>query len=248
MESTTKTIGCLPHSFYTKPYKDVTNLLSKGDTNAKTAKNERSTLILYLSPAKQNSKGINLCPKASNGCLFACLYTSGHGKLNSVQLARVNRTEYYLHDRFKFLEQTATEINKTAKKTKGELAVRLNGTSDIKLVEQLCQMYDIAENVVFYDYTKIPQKAGTKFLPSLHKYVVCFSRAEDNEADALKVLESGGIVSAVFANELPEFWNGYKVLDGDSRDDLMLDVVGPCVLGLKAKGDGRKDTSGFVIR
>jgi hypothetical protein len=231
-----------------KLYKDVKNLLSNGDSNAKTAKNERDTLILYLSPAKQNSKGINLCPKASNGCLMACLYTSGHGKLNSVQLARINRTEYYLHDRFKFLEQIAIETNKKAKKTKGELAVRLNGTSDIKLVEQLCQMYDIAENVVFYDYTKIPNKAGTKYLPSLHKYVVCFSRAEDNESEALKVLEAGGIVSAVFADKLPEFWNGYRVLDGDERDDLMLDVVGPCVLGLKAKGDGRKDQSGFVIR
>jgi len=65
-----------------KQYKEVKNLLSKGDSNAKTAKNERSTLILYLSPAKQNSKGVNLCPKASLGCLFACLYTAGHGKFN----------------------------------------------------------------------------------------------------------------------------------------------------------------------
>ncbi len=174
MECTTATTTATATA---KQYKEVKNLLSKGDSNAKTAKNERSTLILYLSPAKQNSKGINLCPKASNGCLMACLYTAGHGKFNSVQLARINRTEYYLADRFKFLEQTANEINKTAKKTKGELAVRLNGTSDVKLVEQLVSMYEIAENVVFYDYTKIPQKAGTKFLPSLHKYVVCFSRA-----------------------------------------------------------------------
>ena len=244
-------MGCFTSSLMnvgTKQYKDVKNLLSNGDSNAKTKKNERDTLILYLSPAKQNSKGINLCPKASNGCLFACLYTSGHGKLNSVQLARINRTEYYLADRFLFLEQIAKEINKKAKKIKTELAVRLNGTSDVKLVEQLVSMYDIESNVVFYDYTKIPNKAGTKFLPSLHKYVVCFSRAEDNESEALKVLENGGIVSAVFVDKLPEFWNGYKVLDGDERDDLMLDVEGPCVLGLKAKGDGRKDTSGFVIR
>ena len=241
-------MNCTTATATAKQYKEVKNLLSNGDSNAKTAKNERDTLILYLSPAKQNSKGINLCPKASNGCLFACLYTSGHGKLNSVQIARVNRTEYYLADRFLFLEQTAKEINKKARKTKGELAVRLNGTSDIKLVEQLVSMYDIESNVVFYDYTKIPQKAGTKFLSSLHKYVVCFSRAEDNESEALRVLESGGIVSAVFADKLPEFWNGYKVLDGDERDDLMLDVEGPCVLGLKAKGDGRKDQSGFVIR
>lgn len=255
METTAATTnGCFTSSLMnagTKlPYKAVKNLLSKGDSNAKTAKNERETLILYLSPAKQNSKGINLCPKASNGCLQACLYTSGHGKLNSVQLARVNRTEYYLADRFLFLHQIFVEINKAAKKIKTELAVRLNGTSDIKLVEQLTSFYadELAKNVVFYDYTKIPQKAGTKVLSSGHKYVVCFSRAEDNETDALRVLESGGIVSAVFANELPEFWQGFKVIDGDSRDDLMIDVEGPCVLGLKAKGDGKKDKSGFVIR
>jgi hypothetical protein len=232
-------------------YKAVKNLLSKGDSNAKTAKNERSTLILYLSPAKQNSKGINLCPKASLGCLQSCLYTSGHGKLSSVQLSRKNRTEYYLHDRFLFLEQAAKEINKEAAKEKNKgltLAVRLNGTSDIKLVEQICSMYEIAQNVVFYDYTKIKSKAGRKFLQSGHTYVVTFSRAEDNETDALEVLKNGGIVAAVFAKELPEYWNGYKVYDGDSRDDLMLDLEGPCILGLKAKGDGRKDNSGFVIR
>ncbi len=232
-------------------YKAVTNLLSKGDSNAKTAKNERTTLILYLSPAKQNSKGVNLCPKASLGCLQACLYTSGHGKFSSVQNARMNRTEYYLADRFLFLEQTAKEINKAAAKEKKiglDLAVRLNGTSDVKLVEQLVSMYEIAQNVVFYDYTKIKQKSGRKFLESGHTYVVTFSRAEDNESDALEVLQNGGIVAAVFAKELPEYWNGYKVYDGDSRDDLMLDLEGPCILGLKAKGDGRKDNSGFVIR
>jgi hypothetical protein len=234
-----------------KTYKEVKNLLSKGDTNAKTAKNERETVILYLSPAKQNSKGINLCPKASAGCLMACLYTSGHGKLNSVQHARVNKTEYYLADRFLFIEQIAREINKAAAKEAkkgGELAVRLNGTSDIKLVEMVTASYNIAANVVFYDYTKIRQKAGRRLLESGHTYVVTFSRSEDNESEALEVLAEGGIVAAVFAGELPEYWNGYKVYDGDSRDDLMLDIEGPAILGLKAKGDARKDKSGFVIR
>eukprot|EP00481_Brizalina_sp_1-RS-2013_P001613 TRINITY_DN4042_c0_g1_i1.p1 TRINITY_DN4042_c0_g1~~TRINITY_DN4042_c0_g1_i1.p1 ORF type:complete len:117 (+),score=0.62 TRINITY_DN4042_c0_g1_i1:77-427(+) len=98
--------------------KDVKNLLSNGTTNTKTAKNERETLILYLSPAKQNSKGINLCPKASDGCLKACLYTAGRGVYLNVQNARVNRTELYLKDGFKFLEKIANEINKKRKKQK----------------------------------------------------------------------------------------------------------------------------------
>ena len=49
-------------------------LLSKGTTNAKTAKNKLTTFILYLSPAAQNNKKVNLCPFASKGCLKACLY------------------------------------------------------------------------------------------------------------------------------------------------------------------------------
>lgn len=221
-------------------YKIPAKLLSEGYSNAKTKKNTRETLILYLSPAKQNSKGVNLCPKSSLGCLMACLYTAGHGKFNSTQTARLNRTEYYLADRFLFLEQISKEINKKAKKTNGDLAIRLNGTSDVKLVEQLCSMYEIANNVVFYDYTKIPSKAGDKIMPSGHRYMVCFSRSEDNEQTALEILQNGGVVSMVFAKELPSEYKGFKVIDGDDRDDLMLDCEPSTIIGLKAKGDAKK--------
>ena len=36
------------------------NLLSKGSSNAKTAKNAQTTYILYLAPYTQNSKKINI--------------------------------------------------------------------------------------------------------------------------------------------------------------------------------------------
>jgi hypothetical protein len=44
-------------------------------------------------------------------------------------------------------------------------------------------------------------------------------------------------------------WNGYPVVNGDSSDDLMLDrpYSEGYVLGLVAKGDGKKDTTGFVV-
>ena len=48
-------------------------------------------------------------------------------------------------------------------------------------------------------------------------------------------------------NVLPDTWNGFKVVDGDERDDLMLDVSG-VVLGLRAKGKAKNDTSGFVVK
>lgn len=139
-------------------YKKPASLLSKGDTNAKTAKNELSTLILYLAPLAQNSQGRNLCPKASAGCAAACLFTAGRGRFNNVQASRINRTEYFLSARLEFLEQAAKEINAAAKKAE-KVAVRLNGTSDLRLVEMLTERHTIAENVIFYDYTKILAKA-----------------------------------------------------------------------------------------
>jgi hypothetical protein len=138
-------------------------------------------------------------------------------------------------------------MNAYAKKHDGDVAIRLNGTSDIKLVEWCVgTMRHIESNIVFYDYTKIPSKAGERILASGHRYVVALSRSETNESDVLNHLNNGGIAAVVF-NEIPETWNGFAVYDGDSRDDLMLDIQGGGVLGLKAKGKARKDTSGFVI-
>jgi hypothetical protein len=106
----------------------------------------------------------------------------------------------------------------------------------------------IAPNVIFYDYTKNPKKAGIRTLPTGHKYVVTFSHSEkeDSLVNTLNVLNSGGIAAVVF-NKLPNTWNGFKVVDGDASDDLMLDLPQSTVIGLKAKGKAKKDTSGFVV-
>jgi hypothetical protein len=228
-------------------FKVPDKLLSKGSTNAKTAKNSIETLILYLAPFTQNSKGINLCPKATEGCAAACLFTAGRGAFSNVAQSRINRTEYYLHDRKAFLAQLAKEVNSQAKKVP-TLAVRLNGTSDIKLVEMLTLTHDIAPNVVFYDYTKIPTKAGNRKTSQGHDYIVTYSFNEGKDAipNALEVLNRGGNVAAVFRKELPDTFLGYPVIDGDQSDIMML--YNRCViLGLKAKGKAKKDTTGFVI-
>ena len=54
-------------------------------------------------------------------------------------------------------------------------------------------------------------------------------------------------MSAVFLNELPQTYKGFKVVNGDATDNEMLKYKG-VILGLKAKGDAKKDISGFVIR
>lgn len=232
-------------------YKPVKNLLSKGSTNAKTSKNPETTYILYLAPYTQNSKKINICPKASKGCAASCLFSAGRGAFSNVIQSRVNKTEYYLHDKEKFILQLAGElvkINKKASKETNQTLIRLNGTSDLDFVYLLKKYanFDISNynNLHFYDYTKILGKVK-KYID--HKnYTLTFSRAEDNEAETIQALNIGSNVSAVFAGDLPKTYKGFTVVDGDKTDSEMLAFKG-IILGLKAKGKAKKDNSGFVI-
>jgi len=77
-------------------------------------------------------------------------------------------------------------------------------------------------------------------------YKITFSRSETNELDAYRILKDGGNVAIVFADELPETWNGFSVINGDETDLRYFDPVN-VVVGLKAKGDAKKDLSGFVV-
>ena len=233
-------------------YKIPKNLLSKGSTNAKTAKNSLKTFILYLAPHKQNAKNVNICPMASKGCIKSCLYTAGRGKFSNVQNARINKTNFYIYDKELFILKLASEIIKEtnkAKKNNEKIAFRLNGTSDIDFV-YLLQKYaqldieSLKENAVFYDYTKILGKV--KKYKNHSNYYLTFSRAEDNNSVAEAALNDGANVSIVFRDGLPRFWRGYKVIDGDQSDILMV-YNKNVILGLKAKGDGKKDKTGFVV-
>lgn len=234
-------------------YKIPARLLSPGHTNAKTAKNEIKTFILYLAPHTQNAAKINLCPMASKGCAAACLYNAGRGAFNSVQNARINKTNFYINDKSLFIKKLAGEIIKeTAKaKKKGEqIAFRLNGTSDQDFVYLLkkyagLDITALSPVAVFYDYTKILGKVK-KYINAFN-YTLTYSRAEDNEAEALEALSLGANVSAVFSDQLPASYKGFKVVDGDASDLVMLKHSG-VILGLKAKGKkARTDSTGFVI-
>ena len=237
----------------TQNYKPVKNLLSKGSTNSKTAKNSLETFILYLAPERQNSKGVNLCPKASKGCAAACLYTAGRGKFTNVKKSRINKSEYYISDKKTFINQLSKEIVKIAAKSikqNKKIAIRLNGTSDqdfisiIKKYNNLDLLNDKQfKNLVFYDYTAILGKIK-KYINT--NYSLTLSRKEDNEKEILEALKLGGNVAAVFRDDLPTKYKGYTVVNGDSSDLEML-YNKNVILGLKAKGDAKKDKSGFVI-
>ena len=220
-------------------------LLSNGKTNAKIAKNPINSYIMHLSPHKENSHGKNVCGHASNGCASACLNTAGRGAFSNVRNARIKKTDYLFDDMNSFLATLSSELRKANNKPS---AVRLNGTSDLDFISLLQVKLGVdvlAEmpNLKFYDYTKNLKRA-LKYLGT--DYHLTFSRSESNDAECLEYLRAGGQVAVVF-DKLPETWHGFNVIDGDDDDLRYLDMGG-VVIGLKAKGKAKKDTSGFVVR
>jgi hypothetical protein len=219
------------------------------DKNAKTVKGQSKgymTAILYLAPA--NLSGYEVCPMATAGCRAACLNTAGRGAFSTTQKSRIAKTKRFFQDRQAFMAQLVDEITKfvTFAEKHGFIpTVRLNGTSDIVwervAVGDHANVMAMFPTIQFYDYTK---RSNRKDLPA--NYHLTFSLAEDNTVQAEKALDNGINVAAVF--RVPQFPVSYfnrQVIDGDETDLRFLDPKGS-VIGLKAKGKARKDTTGFV--
>ena len=201
------------------------------------------SFILHLAPSTLSGK--NTCPKATPGCIAACLNTAGRGGMfrkgettNVIQKARIRKTVMYFEQRDLFLASLEADIRKAIKfaERKGLTPVfRLNGTSDLSV-----EKWGIIEKfptVQFYDYTKV---LGRK-IAHLPNYHLTFSKADGNDADVLKALKQGLSVVAVY-DQIPE-----GVPSADETDLRFLDPKG-IMLGLKAKGRAKKDYTGFVIR
>jgi hypothetical protein len=229
-----------------------------------------STAIMYFAPA--DLSGYDVCQYRSAGCSAACLNTAGHGGvgldaagLNPVQRARIARTRLFFLNRFLFNELLVREIRKHVRKaqSKGMIpCVRLNGTSDLPWEKLRLNdgrtVLETFPDVQFYDYTKHTRRAlanATGAQPV--NYHLTFSRSEVNTDDCLNVLAAGGNVATVLKfcackrtckHETPaglEYF-GRPVVSGDHDDLRFLDPAG-VVIGLKAKGLGRTDNSGFVV-
>lgn len=229
------------------------NLLSVGN-NAKTIKGDGSeylTAILYMAPA-DNLQGVNVCPMAEvAGCKAACLYTAGRGKMNSVQTGRLRKTMLWRDDRQGFLATLRQDIAKFTKyclKRGIQPVVRLNGTSDI-MWENYIDMETEFPMVQFYDYTKIVKRAY-KALPSNYHLTLSYSEANTDYAwDVIEAHQKTGVnMAVVFRNPTSKhpLPIDSALLDGD-KDDLRFLDAPRHVVALYAKGDAKKDTTGFVI-
>ena len=247
-------------------YNKSKNLLSTN--NAKTTKGESlgyTTYIMYLAPFTQNSKGINLCSHASAGCAKACLFASGAARFDRVQQGKIDKTEYFLHERVNFLNQLDAEITKIVArheamnedviyKANGDVlrnkkfAIRLNGTSDLPFekfkIRDNKNIFDLHPTVQFYDYTKNYIRFE-KVQPT--NYHLTFSMSEDNKVKSLELLKKGFNVAMVFGvkkvEDLPTEYLGYNVINGDKSDLRFLDKSN-VIVGLKYKLLTGKGTKG----
>lgn len=239
----------------------VNSLLADPISNPKVAKGMKRGVLtapLHLAPASLS--GWNVCPMATAGCRAACLHTAGNpAYMAGKARARLARTTAYFRDRLAFMTCLVDEIERherAAKRAEMKCAVRLNATSDIRWetvpVSRNGRTYPNVmaafPRVSFYDYSKI---ANRRNLP--RNYRLTFSLAENNDAKAIEALNNGMNVAAVFSvtrgHKLPRRYTiagqSIRVIDGDLHDYRPSDPRG-VIVGLRAKGDARKDASGFV--
>ena len=218
-------------------------------SQTKMAKGEKygyKTAILHLAPFTLSGK--NVCPKASPECAAACLNTSGRGQMGSVQKARLNKTNYFWTNRSGFLWDLSREIEQLKKRARNQgfkFAVRLNGTSDLawhrfKLQDNQ-SLLDLHPDVQFYDYTKVLNHLDH----GLKNYHVTFSDSGRNDSDIKKAMAAGANVAVVFSDRLPKRWKGRRVINGD-KHDLRFKDPGGVIIGLIAKGAGRKINNKFI--
>lgn len=235
-------------------------LLTRGNT--KTLKGEKygyMTFILHLSPHTLAGCG-NMCPASTPGCRASCLNTAGHGGMfkpgesldsntNVVQQARLRKTRYFADDRAAFMRDLVEDMCRAIKYsiTRNHIPVfRLNGTSDIvweKIpVLDRANIFEMFPSAQFYDYTKIMRKS----INTIPNYHLVFSRSETNPKQVKRAYELGMNVAVVF-DQIPTEFEGIEVINGDLHDLRFLDKPNT-IVGLKAKGRAKKDTTGFVVR
>ena len=205
------------------------------------------TAILYMRPT------LKTCPYSTEGCRKGCLWTAGRGRMNSVQSARHRRTAEYFKNPGSFRTRLITEILQHSKycfKKDLNCCVRLNGTSDLDWPTVISYFTDYAyvtppyQPVRFYDYTKNFWKV---VFNRQSRYYLTYSRHEHTKTWQLwllKLLRKNSAV--VFKGPMPKTYKGIRVVNGDESDLRFLDPKG-VIVGLKAKGAAKKDTTGFVV-
>jgi len=211
----------------------------------------------------------NVCP-FSGKCVVPCLRTSGRLKFSESQIAMLKRRLLFAYSMkynpeiyFNLLCEYIEKELRKAQKLGLQLAVRLNGTSDIRW-ERLNMKTGKQDapisgtsiirkfpNVQFYDYTKFPNFLRISWMP-WENYHLTYSYNEKTTPHEIESnFKAKRNIAIVFRSEMPNKikFNGnlVDVINGDEHDLRLPHVDGTSkFIGLTAKGKAKTDFSGFV--
>jgi hypothetical protein len=220
-------------------------LLSINASNTKIAKTQKGEKIpTRLASLSLYPDDIICAGSKAAKCQDGCLVSAGRGRFDNVANARRAKTAYFHADQSGFIDQLKKELtnfDKLCKRQNVRGVVRLNTISDIAW-----ENYEIPQsfpNLTFYDYSKRVKRIGNT--PSNYSLMFSYSGAPSYKKQ-VEQMPAGYPMAVVFRGELPTDFMGRKVIDGDISD---LDNLraGHVVVGLRAKGKAKKDTTGFVV-
>jgi len=219
---------------------------------------------------------LNLAGRGGMG-VTRVMTSEERARVNEIQQARLNRTLMFRRDPDLFYELLERDIRaaidaartlrfvgtkcgkpifepRTPDDPELSVCVRLNGTSDIVWERERPQIFERFPNVIFYDYTKVPNRFDRPpnyFLTySWNEQKVALDRSGSYFAHRVN---TAVVFSTARGERLPSAWGpkgrGRRpVIDGDEYDMRFLDPEGVYV-GLRAKGWARDPevADGFTV-
>jgi hypothetical protein len=215
-------------------YFEKKKLLADGKTNTKMAKNKTKTYGLSLIPHSLNSKKENICKFSTKECRAMCLNMTGRAGFNSVQMARRNKTDFFVYHRKEFLDKLYGELETINRKGE-KCLVRLNVVSDVDWNEEFKNVgKDLSQfkKITFYNYTKDPFRIVNNSLKNQH-FTYSYSGGNWNWCERFLNKKEAN-VAIVFKGEMPKKYKGYTVINGDVDDERVLDKKGR-IVGLRYK-------------
>lgn len=218
------------------------SLLREGD-NVKVAKNEVPTWSLTLRPASLSGVA-NSCDKSTPQCRKACVMETAGRQFQVIRRGRTAMTTFAALQPLAFLSLLTHEVAALEAQGVG-FGLRLNVGSDIVWEDIAPWLFD-GDWVRAYDYTKWSLSERD---PKAN-YRLTYSHNERWNDDMVHwYTDRGHNVAMVFdtpKHQLPDTWQGIRVIDGDVSDYRYKDPFG-VIVGLAAKGAAKAmNPGGFV--
>ena len=225
--------------------------------------NKYDFLNLGIQFAPSFISGFNVCSNASIECGMKCINFTGLGSkhmlnknnIHMVLKARLIRTIIYFEYKEQFKKRVIKEINLYRNKVKKlndnnvndkeiKICIRLTVFSDIKWEKTFKEIFNIFNDLQFYDYTKVLNRN----IKHLNNYHLTISRNEINKDVIKDIPNNKAYVFNIKRNDkMIEYYEDKKVIDGDLHDLRFLDNKN-VIVGLRYKGNDKDlNNNKFVI-